>query len=117
MAHCAVDTYNGTTFHRSVTAADETGTFRGCQLWLFTQIVSAVCLMMFRNIREFMVQAGDPTGTGKGGECIWGGLMDDEFHPSLKVRGRATRRRTCREGVMSLTSFFFAGMLVVVDAA
>lgn len=35
-----------------------------------------------------MVQAGDPTGTGKGGECIWGGLMEDEFHPSLKVRRR-----------------------------
>ncbi len=32
-----------------------------------------------------MIQGGDPTGTGKGGECIWGGLMDDEFHPALKV--------------------------------
>lgn len=35
-----------------------------------------------------MVQGGDPTGSGKGGECIWGGLMDDEFHPALKVRAR-----------------------------
>ncbi len=24
-------------------------------------------------------------GTGKGGECISGGKMDDEFHPELKV--------------------------------
>lgn len=38
-----------------------------------------------RNIRDFMIQGGDPTGTGKGGECIWGGFMDDEFHPALKV--------------------------------
>ena len=39
------------------------------------------------NIRDFMVQGGDPTGTGKGGESIWGGYMDDEFHPMLKVCG------------------------------
>ncbi|CAM9647983.1 unnamed protein product [Phaeothamnion confervicola] len=28
-----------------------------------------------------MVQGGDPTGTGKGGESIWGGAFEDEFHP------------------------------------
>ena len=37
-----------------------------------------------RNIRGFMVQGGDPTGKGKGGECIWGGKMADEFHKTLK---------------------------------
>lgn len=26
-------------------------------------------------------QGGDPTGTGKGGESIWGGSFSDEFHP------------------------------------
>lgn len=31
-----------------------------------------------------MVQGGDPTGTGKGGESIWGGYLEDEFHPALK---------------------------------
>ncbi len=25
-----------------------------------------------RNIRGFMIQGGDPTGTGRGGESIWG---------------------------------------------
>ena len=27
------------------------------------------------------------TGTGKGGEALWGGHLDDEFHPDLKVIG------------------------------
>ena len=34
-----------------------------------------------RNQRGFVVQGGDPTGTGKGGESIWGGLLDYEFAP------------------------------------
>jgi hypothetical protein len=25
-------------------------------------------------------------GTGKGGESIWGGKFDDEFHPQNRVR-------------------------------
>ena len=37
-----------------------------------------------RNIKGFIVQGGDPTGTGKGGESIWGGQFDDYFHPLLK---------------------------------
>ena len=35
-----------------------------------------------RNMRGFMIQGGDPKGTGKGGESIWGGAFEDEFHPS-----------------------------------
>jgi peptidyl-prolyl cis-trans isomerase-like 3 len=37
-----------------------------------------------RNIKGFMIQGGDPTGTGKGGECIDGGTMDCEFVSTLK---------------------------------
>jgi peptidylprolyl isomerase domain and WD repeat-containing protein 1 len=28
--------------------------------------------------------SGDPLGDGTGGESIWGGEFEDEFHPSLK---------------------------------
>lgn len=37
-----------------------------------------------RVIKGFMVQTGDPTGTGCGGESIWGGEFCDEFVPTLK---------------------------------
>ena len=31
-----------------------------------------------------MCQTGDPKGDGTGGESIWGGEFDDEFHTSLR---------------------------------
>ncbi|KAI6042582.1 cyclophilin-type peptidyl-prolyl cis-trans isomerase [Pisolithus marmoratus] len=36
-----------------------------------------------RNIKGFMIQTGDPAGTGKGGQSIWGKPFDDEntFYP------------------------------------
>ena len=34
-----------------------------------------------------MLQGGDPTGTGRGGESIWGGKFEDEFDSSLKHTG------------------------------
>ncbi len=45
-------------------------------------------ILFHRVIPDFMVQGGDPTGTGMGGESLWGGKFEDEFHPSLKnIRG------------------------------
>lgn len=40
--------------------------------------------LFHRNIPGFMVQTGDPLGTGKGGESIWGEKFEDEFVESLK---------------------------------
>jgi len=37
-----------------------------------------------RIIKGFMIQWGDPDGTGMGGESIYGEKFDDEFHPDLK---------------------------------
>jgi len=36
-----------------------------------------------RTINEFMIQGGDPTGTCKGGESLWGGTFEDEFSREL----------------------------------
>ncbi|GLH06849.1 hypothetical protein R5R35_011633 [Gryllus longicercus] len=41
-----------------------------------------------RSIKNFMIQGGDPTGTGEGGESIWGKAFADEFKPNLTHTGR-----------------------------
>eukprot|EP00803_Ostreobium_quekettii_P010377 evm.model.scf_74.12 EVM.evm.TU.scf_74.12 scf_74:74703-78230(-) len=44
-----------------------------------------------RNIKGFMIQGGDPTGTGKGGKSIYNtpnGKFEDELRPDLKHHKR-----------------------------
>jgi peptidyl-prolyl cis-trans isomerase-like protein 2 len=41
-----------------------------------------------RSIRNFMLQGGDPSGTGRGGESAWGRPFADEFVQSLSHSGR-----------------------------
>lgn len=48
-----------------------------------------------RNIRNFMIQGGDPTGTGKGGTSIWGKNFQDEFDGPLTHDSR---------GIMSMAN-------------
>lgn len=40
-----------------------------------------------RVMNDFMIQGGDPTGTGSGGESVWGGSFEDEFTDLVPIRG------------------------------
>ena len=45
-------------------------------------------LIFHRIIADFMIQGGDPTGTGMGGESLWGKPFEDEFSKELfNLRG------------------------------
>lgn len=52
---------------------------------------------IFRIIKDFIAQTGDPTNTGEGGESIYeGGYFNDEFH---------SRLRFARRGLVACASF------------
>ncbi|KAH7419303.1 peptidyl-prolyl cis-trans isomerase-like protein-like 2 [Cadophora sp. MPI-SDFR-AT-0126] len=67
-------------------------------VWNFVQLAKKGYyngVKFHRNIRNFMIQGGDPTGTGKGGTSIWGKNFQDEFDGPLTHDSR---------GVMSMAN-------------
>jgi len=51
-------------------------------VWNFVQLAKKGYykdVIFHRNIRNFMLQGGDPTGTGRGGTSCWGKNFEDEF--------------------------------------
>jgi peptidyl-prolyl cis-trans isomerase-like 1 len=37
--------------------------------------------------QDFMIQGGDPTGSGRGGQSIFGSAFEDEISPELRHTG------------------------------
>src|SRR5258708_4209862 len=51
-------------------------------------------VIFHRCIKGFMIQGGDPTGTGRGGQSAWGGRLNDEINPSSADYNRGYKAGT-----------------------
>jgi cyclophilin family peptidyl-prolyl cis-trans isomerase len=56
-------------------------------------------LTFHRIVKGFMIQGGDPTGDGTGGESAWGGTFEDELKPDSP-----TYRDGYRRGIVAMAN-------------
>lgn len=63
-----------------------------------------------------MVQTGDPTGSGKGGQSIWGGTFPDELRSTLKVRIPASRSTVDHPCTSLLSQFNARGVVAMANS-
>jgi cyclophilin family peptidyl-prolyl cis-trans isomerase len=67
-------------------------------------------LTFHRIVKGFMLQGGDPTGTGGGGESAWGGTFPDEINPDSALYRAGYKRglvAMANRGANTNTSQFF----------
>lgn len=60
-----------------------------------------------RIVKDFIAQGGDPTGTGEGGESIYGEPFKDEFHSRLKFNRRGLIGMANSQANDNTSQFFF----------
>ncbi|RMD40582.1 hypothetical protein DV735_g4540, partial [Chaetothyriales sp. CBS 134920] len=80
-------------------------------VWNFIRLVQKGYyngVLFHRNIRHFMIQTGDPTGTGRGGSSIWNKNFEDEFdgpnkHDSRGVVSMANKGRNSNSSQFFVT--------------
>ncbi|KAH9906469.1 hypothetical protein F4778DRAFT_651334 [Xylariomycetidae sp. FL2044] len=80
-------------------------------VWNFTRLAQKGYykgINFHRNIKNFMIQGGDPSGTGRGGSSVWGKNFQDEFdgpltHDSRGVLSMANKGKNTNSSQFFIT--------------
>ena len=64
-----------------------------------------------RLVPGFIVQGGDPTGTGMGGESIFGKPFKDEFHSRVRNYPKDYKNKLLRKNIIRLQSYYVTILL------
>ncbi|CAJ2506060.1 Uu.00g001900.m01.CDS01 [Anthostomella pinea] len=80
-------------------------------VWNFTRLAQKGYykgVAFHRNIKNFMIQGGDPSGTGRGGTSVWGKNFQDEFdgpmtHDSRGVLSMANKGKNTNSSQFFVT--------------